>query len=209
MVLLEQFESRPLSDFHPELRFEFPALPSQLFDYYLLRTAIRMAREGNLIRRRAVVHLQPCVTRYVLEAPDGFRICAITGVHRVLLCGPCGNAVNVPRSITKSDEAVWYDEIEHVLHADGMGDGKLEFLVCVEPERDACELPVEFYDKYLPTLIMGTRASIFMLSGRPWTNMRVGAAAEAEFRNMLVRDSVESKTHLQRGALKMNFGRAM
>ena len=78
MVLYEAFRTRPLSDFHAELSFEFPTLPEALFDYYLIRTAIDMAKRGNLIRRRAVLTAQHGVTRYRLVSPDQLAAASIS-----------------------------------------------------------------------------------------------------------------------------------
>ena len=86
MVLYEAFRTRPLSDFHAELSFEFPTLPEALFDYYLIRTAIDMAKRGNLIRRRAVLMAQHGVTRYRLVSPDKFELLHIMNIRREPHC---------------------------------------------------------------------------------------------------------------------------
>ena len=79
-IIYEPFKTRPLDSFLEELRFEYPTLPAQLFQFYLLKAARNMARQGNLIRRRAAVNLEPCITRYRLESPMGWRY-VVSCVH--------------------------------------------------------------------------------------------------------------------------------
>ena len=88
-IIYEPFKTRPLDSFLEELRFEYPTLPAQLFQFYLLKAARNMARQGNLIRRRAAVNLEPCITRYRLESPDGLEICGILRSY-IIPCGCCG-----------------------------------------------------------------------------------------------------------------------
>lgn len=216
-ILYEPFKTRPLSDFHDELRFEFKDLPTQLFDYYLLKAAREMAREGNLIRRRAIIHTEQCVTRYRLESPDGLEINGILQA-RVKPCS-CGPYL-VPRSFTPPDESsccccgcnreIWYDDQDKVLHINSPYVAALYFItLSVMPEVDACELPEAFLTTYLDTLMLGTRAKIFLITGRPWTNLQLGQGYYNEFLKAIPRAGLEVATHKMRGGVKMQFGRAL
>lgn len=214
-VVFEAFRNRPVSDFYEELRFEFQNLPDQLFHYYLVKTARQMANDGGLIRRRAVIHTQHCVTRYRLESPDGMEIGGILSIHS-LPCGAC-TGHQVIRSFTPPDHAcccgreiAWYDDLEKVLHIhDPYTFGKYFVSMYVLPQRDACELPTEFYDDYLETLLLGTKAHILLIQGRPWTNMQLGQGFYNEFLSRVKSDGLEVATHKMRGGVKMNFGRAL
>lgn len=215
MVVYEPFRTRPLSDFHAELSFEFPTLPESLFDYYLIRTAIDMAKRGNLIRRRAVIAAQHGVTRYRLVSPDEFSLLHILNIMRVPACS-C-DVTNLPRSFVPPTGAnqcgrdiAWYDEQEQVLNIRPpycFGDYYVE--MSVTPPAEPCELPVEFLDKYQPTLMMGTKASILMITGRPWTNFQVGAALKDEYLRAVAADAVDTMTHRMRGGVKMSFGKVL
>ena len=205
MVQYERFRMVPLSKFHDELRFEFPNLPSQLFDYYLIKTAIKMARDGNILRRRIKIDVQPGVPNYDIDLPEGLSLIGIldaTHGHcerpakRGILPQPCGR------------ENIWYDDIEKEINFDNI-DGPMYVLISVAPTQKACYLPSEYKETYLETLVTGTRASIMMITGRPWSNLQLGAALEQRFKQMVSNDAVELMTHKQRGGIHMNFGRVL
>lgn len=206
MVQYERFQMLPLSDFHEELRFEFPNLPAQLFDYYIIKTAIKMAEDGNLLRRRIKFNVQPGVPNYTIDLPSGLVVSGILDanhghcdnrpMHRGTMRHPC------------SRENIWFDDIEKEIHFDNI-DGPIWVLISVAPTKDTCELPIEYRDNYLETLVTGARAYIMMITGRPWSNLQLGAALEQRFKQMLSNDAIELMTHKQRGAIHMNFGRAL
>lgn len=221
MVIYEPFPMIPLTELHEELRFEYPDLPAQLFDYYLTRTAADMAERGNLIRRRVAIELEPGVTRYALRSPDGLRLWAILGIWH----SSCGNldcdAREVRRSLSPPHNAtwcgcgdrgklVWWDVQEQVLHANMSCQGGVLYVsIAVVPDRKACELPKIYQDEYLETLLMGTRSAIMLITGRPWTNLRLGGQLRTAYLDMIQSLSVGVHTKQQRGAIQMNFGRAL
>lgn len=216
MIVYESAKTRPLSDFHEELRFEFPNLPAQLFSYYILRCARIMAQEGNLIRRRVVIHAEPGVTRYALQAPEEMDLVGILGIRHHDMCGCVVNTV--PRTFVPPDGAVrcdrrsaWYDAHEGVLHLSGPAQSKGAYYVemSVAPALNACELPEEYLKDFFTTLMFGVRGSIMLISGRPWTNRQVGQGYYNEFLSQLHRMAIQTMSGKQRGGIKMNFGKAM
>lgn len=214
-VVFEAFKSKPVNSFFEELRFEFPNLPEPLFQYYLVKTARHLASEGALIRRRAVIHADQCVTRYRLESPDGAEINSILAMYAVPCGACCGH--QVIRSFTPPEgacccgrEIAWYDDIERVLHIHSPYTfGKYFVSLSVIPSRNACELPAELYDDYLETLLLGTKANILLIQGRPWTNLQLGQGFYNEYLSRINSDGLEVATHKMRGGIKMNFGRVM
>ncbi len=216
MVVYEPFPTVPLSEFHSELRFEWPDLPVELFDYYLLRTATDMCRRAPLIHRRVRITLQPEVTRYAVKSPDGMTMVAITGLRHI----PTGNeecgSHQVPRSFSAPEhlccaagDKAWYDPDEEVLTLHLNQGGVVAVDMSVVPAPTACVLPAAFRDELFPTLIMGTRAGIMLITGRPWTNLKVGGELYNEYNRMLGRAAVDRSLRKQRGIVKMNFGRAL
>ena len=219
MVIYEPFPMIPLTDLHEELQFEYPDLPAQLFDYYLTRTATDMAERGNLIRRRVVIELESGVSRYALRSPDGMKLWAILGIWHAPCNAACGMS-EVRRSFVPPEGAawcgcgdnhrtVWWDVQEQTLHVNSCSGGTLYVSIAVVPDRKACELPKVYQEEYLETLLMGTRAGIMLISGRPWTNMRLGAQMRTEYLNMVKSLSIDAMMRQQRGAIRMNFGRVM
>lgn len=98
MMIYEPFKKVPISEFHEELKFEFPNLAPTMFDYYLVRAAIQMAKTGNLIRRRATLNAEHCVTRYKLEALDDMDICGILSIMSKPSCSGCGPLEEIGRA---------------------------------------------------------------------------------------------------------------
>lgn len=214
-IIYEPFETRSLDSFLEELRFEYPTLPVQLFQFYLLKAARNMSRQGNLIRRRAVINLEPCVTRYRLESPDGLEICGILRSYNIP-SGCCGGhdareTFTLPQGLCPCGrEVVWYDDLEKVLHVKhANAPGRLLMELAVMPGQKACELPAVLYTDWLDTLLMGVRAYIMLIPARPWTNVQMGRAYMNEFEKRITAAAVETATHKMRGSVHMQFGRVM
>jgi hypothetical protein len=214
-IIYEPFKTKPLSDFLEELRFEFPTLPEQLFQFYLRKAARTMSREGNLVRRRAVIALQHCVTRYRLESPDGLELCGIRRAY-ILPEGCCDGTV-LKRTFSQPEKVcpcgrgiVWYDDVDKVLHVKhNLTHGDLLVELAVMPAQDACELPDALYNDWLDPLLMGVRAYIMLIPGRPWTNVQLGRAYMQEFEGRIKSAAVETATHKMRGSIKMRSGRVL
>lgn len=214
-VIYEPFRTVPLAELRDELRFEFPDLPNQLFDHYILKAADTMARRGKIIRRCAVIHGQSCITRYALHAPDGMAICGVLSIRSV----PCGGCYTyeVAKSFVAplgakncGREIAWYDDKEATLHVNpAYCTNRYYVSLAVTPGRNACELPAEFADEFLDVLTEGARAFILMIPGRPWTDIQLGQAYYKDFYDQIADRGIEVSTHKQRGAVKMDFGRVM
>lgn len=215
MVTYEPFKTLPLVDFQEELRFEFPDLPRELFDYHMLKAARFMAKKGNLIRRTAIIEAQHCVTRYRLESPDGMEICSIMDIRAASHCH-CGNFA-VTRSFAPPEgayscrkEHAWFDPQDEVLHVSPHACHGFYFVhMAVAPTLKTCELPEPFYTDFLETLMLGTRANIMMVTGRAWSNLQLGQTYYNEFLDRINGNAIEVLTHKMRGAVKMEFGRVM
>lgn len=214
LVVYEPFPTIDLYSFFEELRFEFKDLPDQLYVYYLRRVALDMAEKANLLRRWIGIRLQPCVTRYALRSPDGLRMWAIMGVFR----SPGGIDCGVTRTKRSwgpdmaccTTDTAWWDDYDQALHYTGNCIcGTLWVNMAVVPERDACELPKIYFDRFHSTLLMGIRAHIMLITGRPWTNLRVGGELMREYERMLSQDAIRVAERQQRGAIKIQFGRVM
>ena len=214
MIVYEPFKRVPIRDFVDELRFEFPNVPDDLFIHLLRKTAITMARKGHLVRRFAYLDSQPGVTRYRLSSPDGEEIC---GVHGIYAEACCGSHAVTRTFVEPEDDALccakdvaWYDDAEGVLHIDACHCGqRYRVAVSTAPGREACDLPEVFMQSHFDLLLLGTKAAIMLMAGRPWSNMRLGTGYHDLFSKQLLEAAVGTATHKQRGAVKMNFGRAI
>ena len=214
MIVYEQSRTLPITDFYEELQFEFPSLPPQLFEYYVRRAARMMVQKAHLVRRRLILIADPGVTRYAVDLPDGLELNSILGIRRVNGCGDIGS--EVPRSFDPPETScachgvAWYDPQEKVLHLDdGYCNVRFYVTMSVMPSDKTCSLPAEFKEDLLPTLMMGTKGMILMITGRPWTNLRVGQACYNEFLQLTAAEGVRMATNKQAGAVRMQFGRAL
>lgn len=214
-VTFESFRMVPLEKFLPELRFEFTDLPDALFKYAVIRAARVMAQDGNLIRRKAVIHTKPGVTRYALRSPDGLEICSILGAKASSCCTSdhrLTRYIEPPRRSCHvcGKDAVWYDDQEEVLHIEAWCHyHEVYVTVAVCPPDDACELPAAYYDDYIEVLLQGAKARILRMNNKPWTNLQLANAYEKNFVESIAYVAVEAQTHKMRGSFKINFGRIM
>lgn len=215
-VQFDPHKSVPLTKFHEELWFEFQNLPTPLFDFYILKVARDMAECAPLIKRTLRVNIQPCVTRYYIDCPDGLELHEILDVRHV----PTGNiecgSYKVPRyfappeHISCFSKGAWYTPEEQMLtlHLSNCA-GYCRVVMSALPGHDACELPYEYYNEYKPVLVLGVRAQLLMITGRPWTNLRVGAELDREYRDMVRAHGVDKLRSRQAGIIKMNAGKVM
>lgn len=216
VVQLDPYKTVPLSKFYPELQFEFVDLPTELFSFYILRTARDMAERAQLIKRTLTIAIQPCVTRYYIDVPDGLALKSLMSLRHV----PTGNMENgsreIPRFTGPPDNLSWAsraswlvpDEKVLVIVMPQAG-GTVRAVVSAMPTTDACELPSEYYDDYYAALIMGTRASIMMVTNRPWTNLRVGGELYNQYTKLVENLGVIKQRNKQAGVIRMRHGRAM
>lgn len=211
-VIYEPWRTLPLRDFYDELRFEFNALPLELFDYYLVRTARTMAMQGNLIRRHAFIESRANVYTYRLESPDGMEVCGILGIRHNPRCSRISTEVSrsfaEPNGFVSCSRGLAWCDDEGVLHLNPRGcHGAFHVTLAVAPQQGACELPERFLTHHLHTLNLGTKASLLLISGRPWTNLSLGQAYYNEFLDRIKREAIDTATHKMRGGVRMQFGR--
>lgn len=213
-VVFEPFRAVPLSKFYPELRFEFSDLPDPLFDYALIQTARTMAKDGKLVRRRAVITPQGNVTTYSLRSPDGLEVCGILGIRIATNLGEhlIGRSFDPPaHSRCCGRDLAWYDDIENELHLQPHCACRACYYIslAVCPSDTACELPAVFYDDHLDLLLTGAKSRILRMDNKPWTNLQLAMAYDKAFNAALPSAAIDTHTHLQRGSIKMHFGRIL
>ena len=212
-VVFEPHKEVTLEKFLPELRFEFTDLPDPLFKWAIIRAARDMARDGNIIRRNAVVDAAPGVSRYPLRSPDGLEVCGILGIKKASCLGhaPVGRTFDPPDdAMPCGRELAWYDDVDGVLHLPLACPPERYFLfLSVMPADDACTLPEAYYREHIDVLMTGAKARIMRISGKPWTNLQMADAYERHFHEGVAAAAVDAHTHLMRGAVRMNFGRTL
>lgn len=140
----------------------------------------------------------------------------ICGILSIMYDSVCDHSDYVPRAFVAPASAVvcdrriaWYDDIEGELHIRNAGCWPTVFYIslAVCPPDDTCELPEAYYSQYSDLLIMGAKALILRMNNKPWTNIQLAAVYDKSFTEGCARATVDAHTHLQRGHIKMGFGR--
>lgn len=212
-VLYEPFKTVPLSKFHPELQFEFPDLPEQLFDFALIRAARTIAKDGKVLQRRCVIHPQPNVCRYALRSPDGLELVAVLSIRHDTPCRThyVRQSFVAPESSVCCDRhRAWYDDLEECLHIQTPYLNSIYYVtIAVTPPDAVCDLPAIYYDEYLDLLLLGAKARILRMNNKPWTNLQLAVAYDRSFAEGIQTAAVDTLVHSQTGFIKMQFGRIL
>lgn len=210
-VVLNPYEEVPIEELLVDITYEMPDLPDDAAIHFLRRTAIKMATDGNLIRRKVYVTTQSCVENYRIDAPDCMRIIGIMDVKNV--CGGCCSQVTrhftMPTAPCRGGVNVWFEQ-PRTIYISGASTGwEFEVDLAVAPMYDACTLPAEFRDKYYEVLLMGVRSAALGIQGKVWTNTNLAASLGEAF-TVGIRDAaLDSLTNGMRGAIRVHKPRIL
>lgn len=211
----------PLTEFVPELAFEFNEIPEEVFPNYLLRAITRFARQTNALRRTAEIPVQECVENYLLEPEDCMDIIAVMGMCQVRSNGCRGPVVR----LTSKPCQIWgglYSWVESpntiVIHPARYND-VFEVEFSVMPTYDACEVDRLLLTQYYDTIIAGTKYYLYNMNGKSWSDevrnarFRVSSARASEnlalFLSGCAEAAVETMMHGQRGAIRAKRPRVL
>lgn len=191
----------PIDSLLDDLLFDLQELPYDTAVHFIRRAAIRMAREGNILRRTAVISTQSCVDNYLLEPPDCVDIVAIMSVKNVRgsLCSAVTRLTQAPGRLPCGAFSWWTPPNE--VHFTQVGcNYAYEVGFSVAPRRDACELDASFADKHYELLLVGARAMAYDLDDKPWTNRQRAEDYNTRFELGIRGAAIETMMGGQRGA---------
>lgn len=214
-TVFQAYPKVALAEFIPELAFEFQEMPEEALPNYVLRAITRLAREGNVIRRRVEVYTQPCVNNYILEPPDCMELVAVMGVCR-LPSNHCGCVGNYVTRLTAHNHCQmpcgvcsWF-ESPNIIHFHPVNCGDIFSVeIAVAPTYDACEVDRIFLTQYYDVVMSGARAYLYEMAAKPWSSLNRAAEYEARFIAGIRNAAVETMMGGQRGAFRVQRPKIM
>jgi hypothetical protein len=203
-----------LLDLTADLKFEFSDMADDLAAHYLLRAARYMCRSGDLVRHTNVIHTQPGIENYLLEADDDSDVWAILNVR------PRSGGVCVERILRLREEphlpvrgtAVWLEAPRtiHIRQLTGFyNKGCYDVEFSTIPAKDACAIDDRLAVENYETLLNGARWFIHGVSGKPWFSLDVAALYEAKFKAGIQAAKLFDLSGRQRGTQMREYGRLL
>ncbi len=205
-VVYQAVPKTPVDAFLPELAFEFTEVPDEVFANYILRAIDRLAREGNVLRRQAEIHVQERIGNYLLEPPDCMDVVAVMKCRAVQANGCCCSAV-----VRLTDEPAcmlqglytWYEHPNVIWFKPARHGDVFEVEFAVAPTFDACEVDSILFEKYHDVVLTGVKSYLYGISGKPWSSDQKFALYTQAFQQGIQSASLETLTGGQRGMLRV------
>lgn len=207
VIVYSPYEKVDLSVFTDVLEYEFTKLDLGAAERFILDTAIYMAQYGNVLRRKATIHTQACVENYLLEPPDCMQVNAIMSICAKCSCCSCG-----PIRLTSSrchctcgcgscNTYTWYDKPNEIYFSPAHHNSIYEIEMAVVPIYDTCEIDKVYRTELYSTLMLGVKAKILSISGKPWSSQNQADSYQLKFERALRRDTIHALLGGQRGLM--------
>jgi len=207
-ILVSECNSVELSRFLPELQLAFPALPDEVVASYVREASISFCDRTSIVQQVLPIDLQCGVREVLIEPLCGMRVVAFLalsstkecsrypepeqGIHRFSPCCGASSARFVPPSILELDSSPSQDR-----------ENGLWVRVSVAPDRDACEVPYELYQRYHEAILAGVKAELYLLKGQEWFDPALAEKFERKFNNAVTAANVERLLKFSRGPVSM------
>jgi hypothetical protein len=210
VITFDPYAKVRLDELTDDLGFEFLDLPTQALTHYLLRSAVTMCREGDLVLQTAGVETTPGVPNYLLEPADDTELVALVQVRNITpgRRGEILRSTGPPGECLRSESASWFvppDELFIVAPYEGV----YEATFSVSPARDACEIPAVLRDRWYEILLDGARHYLHVSSGKPWSDKKLAFELGTRFQQGIRRAKTETLTGFQRGVMRMGRPRVL
>lgn len=179
MQLLKR--TKPLEDFLPHILIhtagtdESGSLPKEAALSFIRNAAIQFADKSGVLTQKIYVDLQCGLSEYPIETADCETIIGVKYAkyreHEASDCGCSWSWGSV--SFTFHDDVL-------SIHPAPTNDaqGGLEVEVVLTPNREACELDAQFFDKWHDAIVHGALSEIHSMPGQPWSSV-----TRADYRN--------------------------
>lgn len=201
-ITYEAVKKVPLSEFTPELEFEFTDAPAGLLESYILRAVDRFCEKTNCLRRHAIIRTQATVSNYLLEPPDCMQLVSVLDI-----CDKHGCHGRFLRTFSEPCDCecrfthycIFLKDNELVFAPAACGEFQIEF--SVKPPFNACKLDAVLRDKFYDAIVIGARSYLYGLSGFKWSSAQHALLLEQQFNKACVNAAVDTLTHGQRGGI--------
>lgn len=210
-VVYQAVPKIPVEAFVPELAFEFNEVPEEIYANYILRAIDRMAREGNVLRRKAEIHVHEHVENYLLEPEDCMDIVAVMKCALMKSNGCRGAVVRLTDEPLCISHGVytWFEHPNVVCFRPARYHDVFEVEFSVAPTFDACEVDRILFDKYHDVVLAGVRAYLYGIAGKPWSNDQKFASYTLAFQQGIQSASLETMAGGQRGMIRVKRPRVL
>lgn len=207
-VIFEAYEKVPLTEFTPELAFEFTDLRDEAIPNYVLRAITRMTNVGNVLNRTAIIHTQPCVDNYLLEPPDCVDIVAIMSVCQIdgNRCGKIERVTNTPCRLP-CGATTWFEYPNTIFIKTNGCFNIYRVQMSVAPTFDACEVDRILLTKYYDTVLAGAKYYIYSMVNKPWSSVNRAQEVKLDFERGIRSAAIDNLTGGQRGFIRLRGAR--
>lgn len=203
-VTFEAYPKVSIQEFIPELAFEFTDMPEDAFSHFILKAINKLARDGNVLRRTAIIKTQHCVESYLLEPLDCMDIVAIMSVCKTT--GGCG-FYPVTRLTMEPCQLPWgaytWFEYPNVIHFSPVGHhDTYKVTMSVAPTYDACEVDEILLTRYLSVILDGAKSDLYNMASKPWSSQQRAADCERRFLLGIRQAAIDTMAGYQRGGIR-------
>lgn len=207
-VVFDSYDKIPLTEFVPELAFEFSELAEEAIPNYILRAITRMANIGNILRRSATIHTQSCVTNYKLEPPDCMDIVAIMDICQIKggCCGRVERLTHEPCCLSCGSTS-WFEFPDTVYINAGGCNNVYRVTMSVAPTFNACEIDKILLTKYYDTVLAGAKSYIYAMTDKPWSSVGRAQEFKLDFERGIRSAAIDTMLGGQRGVIKLKRAR--
>lgn len=203
-VIFEAYDKVSLTEFVPELAFEFSDLSEEAIPHYILRAITRMANMGNILRRTAIIHTQSCVDNYLLEPPDCMDVVAIMGICQIdgSRCGNVERLTHEPCRLSCGATS-WFEYPNTIFIRTNGCFNIYRVTMSVAPRFDACEVDKMLLTKYYDTILAGAKSYIYAMTDKPWSSVGRAQEFKQEFERGVRGAAIDTMMGGQRGVIRI------
>lgn len=200
-----------LSGFIPELAFEFPDVPEEIFSNYILRAIDKLARDGNVLRRKAHIHVQEHVENYQLMPEDCMELVAVMRCRSVRSNSLHADVVRLTQEPTCIIHGIytWFEPPDFIFFRPARHGDVFEIDFAVAPTFDACEVDRVLFTKYYDTVMYGVRSYLYAMPDKSWSDANKATAYTTMFLSGIRAAGIEAMTGHQRGAIRAKRPRVL
>lgn len=203
-ILVSDCDSVSMELFLPELQLAFDSMPDEVLASYVRDAAIQFCDRTSIVQQVLSLDFQCGVKDLLLIPLCGMRVVAIQKYSTYLNCdhfespntlrylNVCGasSARFVPPRVLRLSTAPSQDRQD-----------AMRVRVSVAPDRDACEIPSELYQRYHRAIIAGVKAEIYTLD--KWANPALAARNDKIFEAACTVANIDRMLNYHRGPTQM------
>jgi len=189
-----------------ELQLLSSEIPNAMLEFYLRKAAGEFAKRSKTLLRRVKIKLQPCVTDYPVDLPEGELFDTFQGkrdnrfgVGSYTVCGRYYVQWNVP----SQSFVVGTPEPKEATD--------VFIIVATTLNRDGCKMDQSFLDRYHSDIVPGALSHLYSMKGEgiKWTDLRLAQYHERLFSNKITAAGIDRLNGRSSGRIQLKPMRTM